>query len=75
MPSLDEPRSEKSDESDSDSDSDLDVLDVTVTRTIVNSEAEDKTGMYINESTHTSRKQFFGLSLTHPPKPSCKHYL
>ena len=43
MPSLDEPRSEKSDESDSDSDHD--VLDVTVTRTIVNSEAEGKKGI------------------------------
>mgnify|MGYP001157521206 FL=1 len=42
MASLDEPRSEKSDESDSDSD--LDVLNVTVTRTIVNSEAEVKRG-------------------------------
>ena len=45
MPSLDEPRSEKSVESDSESDSDLDVLDVTVTRTIVNSEAQGKKGI------------------------------
>ena len=64
MPSLDEPRSEKSDESASDSD--LDVLDVTVTRTIVNSEAEEKRGNCINESIRTLRKQLFGLSLTHP---------
>ena len=39
MTSLDEPRSEKSDESDSDSD--LEVLKVNVTRTIVNSEAAE----------------------------------
>ena len=47
MTSLDEPRSEKSDESDSDSD--LDVLNVTVTRTIVNSEAEVKRGKYYRD--------------------------